>query len=326
MRRAGLVTIVWLGIVWSPAVNAGVDAATGPCIVHGTIVETITVYDSAQGGEASVLLTGTQRWLELSSFAAKATRVHLKSGTTKPSLRVDGFADWSSVSIGSQHDVVVASPLLSIRATVPLRLVESGGTVTASPRNPTFRDVSATVTCSDLRIAKANAAPPPPSGGSPRISVGKSIALFAEPKGTPALTLEHAGEPSAVGFSAYESINGFVRVRLVRDVLLDGWVRQSDLVAPGPTGLGTVGTFGMGSGWGTSGSSQYAQRDTEVRLGPTPTATLAGTLEKGARVVRWGGTKNKAPWIEIRIFDSDAREPPGKAFFVREGDLGSKAP
>lgn len=80
------------------------------------------------------------------------------------------------------------------------------------------------------------------------------------------------------------------------------------------------------SGWGSSGSSYWAQRDTEVRLGPNSGAPLVGTLEKGARVVHWGGEANKDGWSEIRIYGSDAREPSGESFFVRENDLWGTPP
>lgn len=295
-------------------------------MVHGTIVEDVAVHDAAQGGVLLVTLTGTKRSLAVSGFAPEAARVRVLSATEPPTLRVEGFAEWKAVSIVDPHNVTVAPPLLSIRANVPLVLREAGALLLASPRTPSFRDVSGAVACSDLRVGKGTPPPPPAPGGVARVLAKPQFTLYEQPGGKPALDLELVESPAKTPLQAYESVGDFVHVRFVGDVFLDAWVKKAAVTEPPNVGFGSIGTVGLGSGWGTSSSPRYAQRDTEVRLGPSATAPRVGILEKGARVVTWGGKSDKDGWREIRIYSSDAREPPGKAFFVMEKDLGAKAP
>jgi hypothetical protein len=99
-------------------------------------------------------------------------------------------------------------------------------------------------------------------------------------------------------------------------------MRRADLKEQMSIGCACGGSLsGLGM-WGTSAPPSYAQRDTEVRLGEKD--ARVGVLEKGAKVVRWG--TGQGAWTQVRIYDADAHEPPGKAFFVRESDLGASPP
>lgn len=301
----------------------GVDAQpAAPCVVKGTLVENATIYDSPKGGQPVADIIGTQRWVQVSDFLPRAQRLRIVSGKSTPSLRVEGFVDVGSMPIGATKDLSIAGHVLAIRATVPLRIVEENGVMIAEPRSATFDAIESRVACGELHVAREKAQPALPPGGSLLIPLQKSVDLFGGPGGTALTTLHLNRAPSTVELHGYETQNGYVHVRFAGDVLIDGWMRRVELTEKMSIGIGCIGTIGGLGMWGTSASPSYAQRDTEVRLGAT--GPRVGVLEKGARVVRWGG--GSGVWTQIRIYDADANEPAGKSFFVREDDLGNAMP
>lgn len=316
MLRRSLLALLVLA---APGANASL-VPPAPCTVHGKMVGAANVWAAADGHQLLVRLHGGTRWLDASGFSPGARRVHVHSGTDVPSLLVDGFADWSEVPIALKSDFVVTPPVLAIRANVPLRLIETGTSLVATPFKPTFRDVHAGVSCADLHHAAEDGPPPLPKGGVERGLADHRLDLYASPGGPQLLSLETPKFPHVL---VYETQSDFVHVRFVDDVVIDGWTRKGTLVDPQEDVGEMFGLLG-GSGWGSSGGYQYAIRDTDVRLGPRETAMRVGILEKGARVVHWGGKANADGWVEVRIYDADAEEPPGKAFFVKSADLGSK--
>jgi hypothetical protein len=320
--RAALLVLL---LVASPA-RAASDAPEivqpAPCVVKGTLVENATIYDLAKGGQPLAELTGSARWVQVSEFAPRAQRLRLVSGKSTPTLRFEGFVDVAAMPIGLTKDASIAGNMLAIRATVPLRVVEVNGVVMAEPRKPSFENTEANVACTELQVVREKAAPNPQPGGSTFIPLQKSLDLFGGPGGTALATLRVAGTLSSVTLNGYETKNGYIHVRFAEDVVIDGWMRRSDLTEMSTGGIGSsIGIGGIGT-WGTSAPPMYAQRDTEVRLGEN--GPRVGVLEKGARVVRWG--VGSGAWTQIRIYDLDAHEPPGKAFYVRESDLGNVAP
>jgi len=306
-------------------VHAAVDPVEAPqpqpCVVKGTLVADATIFDLAKGGQPLATITGTRRWVRVSDFAPHAQRLRIVSSQTSPSLRVEGFVDVASMPIALARDLSIAGHVLAIRASVPLRIAELGPVITAEPRAPTFEGIAAPIACGDLQVMREKSAPALPPSLTVLVPLHKSIDLFSGAGGAPITTLRLAATAN-VSLSGYESANGFVHVRFAGDVLIDGWMRRSELTEKYAMGLGCYGTTGGVGMWGTSASPSYAQRDTEVRLGAQ--GPRVGVLEKGARVTRWGtGT---GAWTQIRVYDVDATEPTGRNFHVREDDLGPSAP
>jgi len=296
------------------------------CVVSGKNVDTLELHEHDKGGPVVAILRGNRRWLEVSEFSAKPSALlRVKSGTKPPTLRVDLWVEPTALPLAAAKDLEVAPKILSIRASTAL-LVRDDGSLHARSRSPYFGPVEAPVTCADLRLVPATAAPTLPKGGETRFAASKTLGLRASPSGKVAYTLQLTKDTHLVSLTAYETITGRVHVRYAEDLLLDAWVDAQELEAPGLGGPLTeaVGFGGLG-GWGTSASSYYAAQDTEVRLGPSATAPRVGTLEKGAAVARWnGGLVNG--WQQIRIYDADADPPKGKEFFVLDKDLTSKPP
>ncbi|MBL8721325.1 MAG: hypothetical protein JNL79_35390 [Myxococcales bacterium] len=297
-----------------------------PCVVSGKNVDTLELREHEKGGPVVVILRGTHRWLEVSGFSTKPTALlRVKSGTKPPTLLVDLWVEPATLALGAAKDLEVVPKALAIRATAPLFVREDGG-LRARARSPYFVSVEAGVACTDLRITQPTAAPALPQGGELRFAASKSLALRPSASAKVAYTLQFAKDPHLVPLTAYETVTGRVHVRYSEDLLLDAWVDAQELEAPGLGGLvaDTLGFGGLGA-WGTSASSYYASKDTEVRLGPSATAPLVGTLVKGAAVVRWnGGVVNG--WQQVRIREADADPPKGKEFFVLDKDLSIKPP
>jgi len=297
-------------------------AASAACVVKGSLVENATIYDAAKGGQPIADIVGAARSVQVSDFQLRAQRLRLVSTKSTPTLRVEGFVDVMQMPIGLVKDVSVLGNVLAIPATTPVRVAQSGGTIMVEPRTPTFDGVEASVSCAELQVVREKAAPSMPPASTMLLPIHKAIDLFGLAGGTPVTTLRISGAPSNVSLYGYETLNGYVHVRFADDVVIDGWMRRSDLTEKGFLTGGCIGSIGGLGMWGTSASSSYAQRDTEVRLGDK--GPRVGVLEKGARVVRWG--TGQGAWTQIRIYDADANEPPGKAFYVREDDLGPSAP
>ncbi len=326
MRRVLVLALLAIGPSAALLATGGtMTPSPTPCMVSGSIVADVSLHELQHGGAALGTLTGTSRWLRVSDFGATgATRVRVRSSKSTPNLRFEAWADPAELPITVAQNLEVSPKLVSIRATVPLRVIEQG-VVRVQPRKPTFDSIEAQVACSELRMELEKPAAALPKGATSMLLTSKKFDLFPSSKGGAAFTLSVAAGRTP-RLSAYESANGRTHVRFADDVVLDGWV-PSNLLDPTTTGEGGLlhGIGGLGA-WGTSASPWYAQRDADVRFTPSMTALVVAVLEKGAKVALWSSANPPNGWQQVRVYDADYNAPTGKELWVKMADLGPNQP
>jgi hypothetical protein len=237
--------VVALAAIGAPERSA--NAQTGAqCAVRGrtSMPPDLAIYDKAQGGRAVARFTGGVTSLVAKDFpSGAASRVAVETGTGTGSFRIQGYVEAAQLPVFTAQDVPVVQNHVWIGAQYQVSVLGASAgklRVRRSARPPIAGSFTGLGSCGAFTLT-----PGTPSGwnvpGNARGYVVKkeSVELYDAPRGQQVLTLHRTSEGGGIllwskGVSHIPSA-GFVNVEYHDDIVIDAWVRVSD-VQPLPPG------------------------------------------------------------------------------------------
>lgn len=323
-RRALLATALLLTV---DSARASVDAlATSGCAISGKVTLSTTVFSAALGGVALAQLNYVPRKFELTELPSDSSkgRAHVDARTDTPSIHVVGYAPADAFPIANKVDVTVVAGHVVIRNGSALRILQpQPGDFVVEPKFPSFAKVRGAIACSDLVLGTNYTGVPDSSPGKDYHFKTKTTALYDAPFGKSIFSLELLGTTASYVVEIHESKGAWHHFQSTGPEKIDGWLRAQDLVPlkeDEDSVFGALGGLGLSGIGGTKPAPlpMIALRDSGVFLDTAKTATVAGVLEKGAKV----RALPAAPGFSlITTWDNEVSAPAGKSFYVLTADL-----
>lgn len=325
MVRRSLFAAALLLTVDSASASVDVTSTSG-CALQGKISFSTSVWAASTGGVQLASLYYAERRVELTELPTDSTygraRVEIRREVV-PSIRVVGWAPADGLQLTIRNDAVVVPDHVWVRRGAAVHLTQpKPGEFSVEPRYATFGKVRANVSCGDLALGFEPAPASPTTPATTHRFKGKSTALFDAPNGKQVFTLDLLGSPSSFDVEIRETKGAWLHFQFASGEKIDGWLRAKDLVQPKEEesdAYGALGGLGLsGIGAKSTPVAMVATKDTAVYLDTAKSATVAGTLEKGAKVRAWPAAPG---FTMITTWDNDIAPPPGKSFFVLTDDL-----
>lgn len=292
-------------VLAGPSAPASADApkdasapVSGPqCALRGNAPapKTIKLYDEATGGRVIAELTGAVLGLTVSDLPADPSKHRSRFVTSNgtPTLRIEGFGDASLLPLYTARDVSVTGTTVMMASAhrVTLEKAAPGAlTVALAIAGTNSQSVRASAPCDAFTLERGTPKGLKVEGNERGYTTKKTtLDLYAEPGKDLALTLDMM-EGTGQLFWSTETKAGYVHVRSRTDLVIDAWVKLSQL---DPLKKGEMldqlippVTKVSGATLALDGSPRVvkATKDLPVRARRDAKEKAIGTLETGAEV------------------------------------------
>jgi len=247
MKLAAKSTLLVLGLSFlafthgnSPALAQEAAPTTGSgasCVISGldaTVTKDTPVMSSETGGEARAVFSGARAALKATRFPADVSTGRMVINTGN-GFRVEGYADPRQFGIYASRDIAIGGGQLWISAGRQLNIVGAAPgqiKVEVPARGGLGRAIQALAPCDALTFDRTT----PPSFETPGnargyLSKKAELEIFPTAKAENGYTINIVGEGSGMLLWGKEQRGGFVHVVARGDLVIDGWVRSSELKA-----------------------------------------------------------------------------------------------
>lgn len=225
------------GIPEARADIAGPSGVTSPaCVLKGTapIPKGTQIFDAPSGGQAVANFVGSPVPMRMSEIPAdpESGRVKLATSLGSGSVRIEGYASASAITVYTTRDLPVVAGNVSITSSHKVKIVRATPEslqVELSVAGTRSQRVKAMAACDALALERG--APIPvevPPFGRGYLTKDTQVDIYDAPNGSAVFSLLML-EGSSQLFWSTESKAGFVHVKSRSDLALDGWIRFRDL-------------------------------------------------------------------------------------------------
>lgn len=335
-------SFLWLGLgalllsapAMAPAVAHAQSAASGqtfvPCGITGRSALPLNTVIHDADGRAIARFSGGETTVTVSGFTLKtAAKARVETGNGRGGFRVKGFVDTSALPLFTRQEVSVTKNHVRIGKDRQVTVVGTNGTdlrierVSSAPAKVTL---AAFTPCSSLKLT-----PGTPPGWSPQGSARgyalkqDAVDLFSGPQGTSVGTLYKTPGAAALLFFSNEQSGNMVHVEYHADIVVDAWVRATDVAAlpPGETmdQLASPSSQRGAPRLALPGNPRVfrALRDVPVRGAAKDGSPVVGVIEPDAEAYV---VDVMAGWVSVMPKALDVVPPEGGAFWVKKTELG----
>jgi hypothetical protein len=220
------------------AQEAAPSSGSGPsCVITGlgaTVVKDTPIMSAEAGGEARAVFSGARAPLKATKFPADASTGRMVVNTGS-GFRVEGYADPRAFGIYASRDIPIGNGQLWVSAGRQLNIVGAAAgqvKVEIPARGGLASPIQVLAPCDALSFDKTST-PGFETPGNARGYVPQKADLefFPTAKAENGYTVSIAGGGSGMLLWGKEQRSGFVHVVARGDLVVDGWVRASDLKA-----------------------------------------------------------------------------------------------
>jgi opacity protein-like surface antigen len=323
---ATALTLCLIGLESSTA-----SADTVECVIQGSpiIAKGVTIYSDKDSGTALAQFTSQQTPVRLSGFGETPSQQRAQVKTGPGGLRMEGWMDLAQVSFSANENIAVVAGHVWIGKGMNLQLKSWTGTKmkVETTITATQQVLSGEATCSQIEAGHA---------AVPEVDIDKSTQrwvlkktttdIFDSANGSSIFSLTIPTPESGVLLYSNEKSGGFVHIHHDVGVVLDAWVRLSDVKAfPKTEMLDSLGPITAASispaALKIDGMPKNvtATKDIAVRLAANDKAKTIGVFESGAEMIV---IDTIAGWARVMPKKLEIIPPDGMDYWVKAADIG----
>jgi hypothetical protein len=301
-----------------------------PCGITGRSTLPLNTVIRDAEGRAIARFSGGETTVTVSGFTLRtAAKARVETGSGRGAFRVRGFIDTSALPFFTKQELPVTKNFVRIGKDRQVTVVGTNGTDLRIERvsSPPAKVTLATFTpCSSLKLT-----PGTPPGWSPAgfargyMLKQDSVELWSGPQGSSVGTLFKTPGADALLFFSNEQSGSMVHVEYHADVVVDAWVRASDLSAlpPGET-MDQIASLPSQRGTprlALPGNPRVvrALREVALRGAAKDNTPIVGVIEPDAEAYV---IDVMAGWVSVMPKALDVVPPDGGAFWVKKSELG----
>jgi hypothetical protein len=330
----GMGTLLFAAEATAPA-EARAQAASAtqtfiPCGITGRATLPLNTVIKDADGRAIARFSGGETTVTVSGFTLKtAAKARVETGNGRGAFRVRGFVDTSALPFFTKQEVSVTKNFVRIGKDRQVTVVGTNGNelrIERASSPPAKVTLAAFTPCSGLKLT-----PGTPPGWSPQgfargyMLKQDSVDLWSAPQGSSVGTLYKTPGADALLFFSNEQSGGMVHVEYHSDIIVDAWVRASDLTAlpPGET-MDQIASLPAQRGTprlALPGNPRVvrALREVALRGVAKDTGPIVGVIEPDAEAYV---IDVMAGWVSVMPKALDVVPPDGGAFWVKKTELG----
>ncbi len=301
--------------------------AHAPCVLRGiaTMTAGTPIYSARKDGKSVARFTGAKSAVAAFSFPKDAdARASVRTGRGKGSFRIAGYIDVDALPVFVDEATTVVSRHVWINQDRRVRVLGRGGLGlriqkrTTAPIDQTF---TTTAPCDALALSgKPSKLPHVVPNALGYVAKGKQVDVFARAGAgqKPVIQLKRGG--LGILFWSQEKRTDFVKVQHVSDVIVEGWVRRTDLQALprgeifDQTGLSKARTEPRTRIVEKPGlPSVMVKKEVPLRNAPSTRSPVIGRIEVNTKTVVVSKVKG---WTRVLPADTHVAPPIGKGFWV----------
>ncbi len=247
-------------------------------------------HDDASGFAVFTHKTLGLEMLEVPSYGQGAVRLRARTST---GFALDGWLERKALTFSARKRIELAGSVAYVPRGARLRLkVGTADSVVVTSISEHIAPIDALVPCEELAMGHISQEPAstwiaPPGSTTELMQIKKhSLGVAPIPGGEPTFTLEEG--TSRLYLSLVRTSEG-LHLHYEDGIVVDGWVRETDvesLMMFGSAGIG-CGGIGIGCGIGrvTYAQSGLARRRMPIYVGEAPSGDPRGTVDAGTEMI-----------------------------------------